>query len=377
MIPKMSSAELNNIMLQSKEDIKTVNDKIDAIKGDIDKKLVIINYENQYVNQKIQEISTSLVQPVAGFKAFAKGSTGAFDVYGYTVHPRFLRAPLNVFNIALTNNKIFFRDDASVTMNSIYADKTIADTSDSYKSVLMHDSLSDKEIFFKEFDTQNISITINADTENPLGPTLFNTIELDSFLPGSYDITDITFSYYDINGTEVTDKSLKDMLYEYRGVPAQEVMIKRAGQSRLILPQKVSLKDITFKIKLNYGFSKAGKTVYPFGLKHLYFYDADYNMSITAGDTTAYGSYIITTVTSGSYINLISDSITMKNTIGDIDSTLTAEKIEVYLDYIDGVLDTPVYPGDEIPRNTNNLYVKIPLVKLEANIGIVFNIENR
>lgn len=370
MIPKMSSAELNDIMLQSKDEIKSVSDKIDSIKLEMEKKLLITEYDNQYTNLRIQEIKNNIIQPTPGFRSFTKDCTGAYDSYGYSSHPKFLRNPLNMFNIELSNGQIFFRDDVKVMINSV--------NDDSYKSMLMHDSLAAKDIFFKEFDTDTLEISISADATNPLGPTLFNTIELDSYLPGSYDIVDITYSYYDVNGNKNTDMSLKDALYSYRDSAAQDILMKEVGQTRLILPDKVSLIDITFKLKLNYSFDKQGKKVYPFGLKHLYFYEADYNVSSTVKTGgIAYGSYIITTITSNQYINMVYDEIALRSTIGNIDTRLTAEKIELYLDYVDGVLDTPINPGDEIPRNTNTIYVRIPLVKLESIIGIQFNIENR
>lgn len=349
-IPKLSSQELINIMKNAQQKITDIDTKVDTMKSDISKKLQIMRYETEYVNSMMTRLQAGQYTQSADMSILTNVDTGKFDTYGAVVHSQFITEPTNVFNLKVAGTgEVFFRTDVKVSVNGVQQDK--------YADVLKHDSLS-KEIFFDEYTSNQVTISIALDdTSKLLGPTKFNTIEFDSFLNGSYDIQKLLIYKINSDGT-------------YSDTP-DEYAYPSVGKLRVILSSKVSFYKVDIVAKLNFSTTKNGKVIYPFGLKHIYFYNADYNTD----------SYAIVPITRSSTIAIIEDAIKIKDVAGTRTSTIEEEDIEVYLDYSSGVLDTQVYPStstqrNEIARSVKTLYAKVPLAS-KALIGIAFTVETR
>jgi hypothetical protein len=350
MIPKTSSQELNDILTNANEKIAEVNSKIDTIKSDLHEKLMIMKYETDYVNDCLYKLRAGTYTKDGTMKSLISVFNNKYDSYGSVVHASFIKEPVNVFNLKVTGTgEVFFRDDMKVTVNG--------QTDDKYKSILKHESLT-RDIFFEELTSPDVNITIETlEANKMLGPTRFNMIEIDSFLNGSYDITEMNIYSLNADGTMNTTPAK----YSYPDV----------GKLRAILPEKVSFYKIEMKIKLKYKTKKNDIDIYPFGIKHLYLYDADFQPE----------SYAILTLESDKNIASVHEDIRVKDTAGVRASTFTEEGIEVFVDNNNGVLDTPVPTSTAnqlniIARNVNILYVKIPLIG-KALIGLEFTFDTK
>ena len=98
--------------------------------------------------------------------------------------------------------------------------------------------------------------------------------------------------------------------------------------------------------------------VYPFGLKHIYFYEADFIEN----------SYIILPIKADDYIEYIYNDVVLYNAGQDIETTCEYYGIEIYTDYINKTLTGKVYTSSDaaayrITKNTKTLYAKIPLIQ--------------
>jgi hypothetical protein len=353
-IPKMTSQDLNNILKDAQDAIVNIDSKVDKIKSDVSTKLTMINYNSEYMAQQINNVRDSGFTKEVGFKLLNKG-VGSFESYGSTVHPVILRpSPIDLFNLKISNSQnILFRTDVSVKINDV--------AFDSYKSILKHDSMSDKEMFFKEFkepinttQTANkVKLEVSIDTKTLLGSTKFNMIEIDSFFPGSYDITSIDI--YDIK----EDGSLNLIPTSYSGA-------LNVGKERLILKDKISFYKVIFNIELKFKTTKEGINTYPFGLKHIYFYEANFKQD----------SYVIMPLTSPHNIYFIKDETSILTPSGSIPTTLTEEGIKIYLNYKNEELTSEITPSTKnqfysISKTIKTVYAKVP-IKNKSIIGVSF-----
>ena len=61
---------------------------------------MIIKYENEFINKKLDAINTGLI---ANDKivSFDHNSYGVFNDYGYMVHPKFKKTPIDIINLKL------------------------------------------------------------------------------------------------------------------------------------------------------------------------------------------------------------------------------------------------------------------------------------
>ena len=116
-------------------------------------------------------------------------------------------------------------------------------------------------------------------------------------------------------------------------------------------------------IRVNFQ-NAAGK--YPFGLKHLYFLNCNYNPN----------SYMVFYVDRNRYIDWVSDDIVIRDQDGLRLTTCTNEGIELYMEYNDGKLSSEITPSkglnqNTIARNIYGFYVKVPIKK--GTISLKFN----
>lgn len=336
MKPVLSSKELNKIHKESRDSMHAVNEKLDNIKNDISKKLTILKYENEFINKKLDAINAGVVAKDS-ICVFDHTSTGIFNDYGYNIHAKFSKQPIDLFNLKLASGTSMFRDDIHVKINNIEKDY--------YRDILMAENNINKKIFFEEFYTDILTVDIELDKSNILGTTRFNMIEIDPFMYGAYDILAINLYTLDETGKVHKDPNLSLNGFD------------NIGRTRIILPEKTKLHKISIDFKVNFKSVKSDIEVYPFGLKHIYFYEADFNPS----------SFIIAELRADEFIEYIYDDIDLYTTQGLINTTIDEYDIEVYTDYIGNTLSGRVYPSTDaiknrIAKNVKKLFIKIPLV---------------
>jgi hypothetical protein len=359
MLPKMTSQELNDILINSQMKIKEIDDNITVIKNDISDKLFVIRHESEYISKQLQDLANGAYSLNEGMYVLSNMPKDKFEVYGSTVHSSFIKQPINIFNLQVSGTgEIFFRDDVKVLINK--------EEKESYKSILSHSSSKDKQFFCREFNSNELTIEIIADQENALGSTLCNVIEINPFLPGSFDIKKLTIFGINSEGETTTE-------------PIELSGIERVGQSRIVLPNKIEFHKIEMSIVINHSSRSGDKAIYPFGLKHIYLYDADFKQD----------SFVVVPIKTDEYISIIKDKIMIKDITSNKMSTIEEEEIELYLEYNNGIFDTQVYSSTpterrEIAKNTKVIYAKIPLLKTKEStkeyrslIGIGFNTETR
>lgn len=359
MIPKISSEELNNILIDAKNKLDVLDKRFDTTKSDMEDKLKVINYESEYVQSTLAKLKSGAYEKVNGMIGFAyqdKLLSGYYDRYGSTIHAELIKSPINVFNLEVSAfNEFYFREDVSVSVNGIEDDK--------YLSLLKHDAIS-KPIFFDTYKTNLVKVKIElTDLATILGPTKFNVIEIDPFLHGSFDIEEIRIYEFTEAGT-VDSNQKPTILSKIPGV----------GIERIVLPQKLNFYKVEIDFRIKYETYRNTSLVYPFGLKHIYFYNMDFKTD----------SYLIAEITSDKNISYIKDEITIKTPFGDETCKISTSDIELYLDRDGESLELyssiePSYADEinEIARNVKKIYARIPIKPGESLIGIAFNIVNR
>ena len=269
---------------------------------------------------------------------------GEFDSYGLTVHPKFLRTPSNIFNFRMQTGPVY-KNNALVRING--KEKL------EYQGMLMHDAIDQKYAAFEELDTDTVELEIEVDPNNLLGATAFNTIEFLPFIPGSFTINRIDIY-------TMQDYKTKDL-----DTPSYSVLssFDHVGPSRLLLENTFDLYKCVFQIQLHF---KNANEKFPFGFRHIYFLNADYNMD----------SSIILPIHKDTYIDWVSEDIQIRDQYGYRETTCTEEKIKSYMSYINGNLDFQIGTSKgllqrTIPKNIHDMYVHIPLTK--SLISIKFN----
>lgn len=335
MIPTMNSQELNKIFKQAQDKSISVTEGLNNAKKDIAKKLTILNYQTEFIKNKLNTIKGEIWQD--DIVAFNHTSTGDFSDYGSCVHAKFNKTPIDLFNLKLNNGGSMFRDDIFVRIDGIEREE--------YKSILMAENTLNKEIYFEEYFTNTVNIEVEIDRSNILGTTRFNVIEIDPYIYGAYDILSIN-----IYTSDETGATKNEPTFSINGFDS-------IGRTRIILDKKYKLHKISMDFKINLKSYKADQEVYPFGLKHIYFYEADFKPT----------SFVVAEYINDEYIEYINDKTMLYTTQGKIDTTLSEYNIEVYTDYVGNTLSGRVYPSTEtdknrIIKNTKRLYLKIPLV---------------
>jgi len=346
-IEKIQSLDMMEKFYKALDDIDNLNTDFDTIKKKIDNKLQIINSCNAYAinsaeNIKLSDPETSADRIIFNYHT-NKIVDGNYNLYGQTLHSAFVKMPTNVFNF-LTETGPIYKDNAIVQ----FFQKNNEDDVDykyEYSNILKYESDSTKEDVFHVFDSDSITLAVQVNIGNLIGGTRFNMIELCPYLAGSFDIKEIrifTVDQYLTQNMDIADKVITDT-------------VKSVGAMRIALDKKYDLYRIEFDIKINYQLNG-----YPFGLRHLYFYETD---SDTEND------YVIIEVEKGDYIESVGDDIKILTPFNTLDTTASQYGIEYYLIYNEnGTLQVPL--TNPIARNVTKFYAKIPLK--QPLIGIEF-----
>lgn len=373
MIKKMTSHDFNNILADTEKKISKVNEEISSIKNSIEKKLLTISHENEYNNHCMNEMTlnlSSVTRDNTTLILLNNNHKGMYHMYSNVVHAHFKKDPLNIFNLkSIKSDSPYFRDEVTVSVNGV--------STDHYKTILMADNCDNKEIFFEEFsinatvqnnsigehyiDKNNtITISMELDKNKVMGISKFNMIEIDPYLYKSFDIEKIEIFGEDYDKALFTSNKLE-----------------RVGKTRIILDKKYDFRKVTLTIEPKYTTTRNNVEIIPFGLKHIYFYDADFRND----------SYMVVTYNSEEFIDHISNDIKVITPYTIYSSTIKEQGIKIYLDEKDGILENEQEPTmnikKSIARNLKRIYFKIPIGNVSSDIynktliGFKFNIENR
>lgn len=323
----------------SQESIHDLESKINAMNTQLVKQLAVISNTQEFALKQTQELKTLVAD---GYDNNAKSKIvfaradvagGTFNLFGSSIHQAFVKEPTNVFNFGTTTGQIF-KNNATVRINE--------KLDDSYKYMLMHDTIPGKNIMFEEFDKSEITLQVEVNPDDLLGATDFNIIEMLPYLPGSYDITSIrVYTMQDYRQGALTPSlTINNNIDDF-------------GACRIMIDKTRSLWKCEFDITLNFR-NAAGK--YPFGLKHMYFLKGNYDPD----------SHIILKVTRDKFIDWISEKITIHDQNGIYETTCSEEKIELYMSYISGVLSLEIATSlglgqNPIPKNIKEFYIKLPI----------------
>lgn len=337
MIPKMSSKELNDTLKESQDKAKEIDAQIQAIKKDITKKISIVTYVNEFSDRKTDVINAGImVDPKT--VSFDYNCSGMYKDYGYMVHPEFKKEPIDIFNLKLLTGDTMFKNSMIARVNDIENEK--------YNNLLMADNSIQKEILFDELKESTISLSYELDNTVALGTARFNVIEIDPYINGAYDILSVEIYTLDKTGQIGAEPTKTLNGFEH------------IGKTRIILEDKMKFSKVVFNFKNNFKTESNGVSIYPFGLKHIHFLEADF---IT-------DSFIIAEIRSDKFIEYIYDDIKLFTTSGVVEANMNEYKVEVYTDFDYKTLTGRVYPSSDagvnrIAKNTKVLYAKIPLIK--------------
>lgn len=362
-IKKMSSQEYNDIFKNATEKIESISNDMKAVKNDVYRKVNIIQHEQEYLGYLFEK-GMNVPDQEETFVFLNKYKyKGLYSSYSNVCHAYFKQDPINIFNLKVVNGKeSYFRDEVKVNINGI--------EDDYFKNILKADDVKDKEIYFEEFEFKSAikqnedgtsikevdnhsTITIEVDKTKAIGTSKFNIIEIDPYLYKSFDIDAIEIY---TNDSEIPTFKVNN--------------IKDVGKTRYVLDKKYEFKKVVFKITHHYCTNNLGKEVYPFGIKHLFFFEADFRND----------SYMIIDYLSDDYIDDIKDKVIVKNAYGERTSSLSEEGIRVFLSNNNGMLENEQEPSNDIKkpiaRNLKNIFIHVPL-KNEAVIGYKFFINKR
>lgn len=337
--------QATKIFNDAKDALVSIKNKFVSLEKEQNQKLAFIRNKLEYIdhiiyNREIEEQNKKNDTYIYSLVNTDNLINDDFDIYGETIHPKMLTTPRNVFNF-MTATEAIFKDNVTVYIN----DEEDAE----FKHMLMHDSIVEKKMPFREFDTDTLKFRIEVDQSNLLGDTNFNVMEI---LPC-------------IEGFDIENFYVYTMQSQYASTELPDVItqdIKDVGQQRFIF-EEMNLYKIEFTIKLKF---KNGSGKYPFGIHHLYFYNAK----------MLEDSFAILKVSSNDkkYFDYIYDDITIRTAIDKVNTTCKQEGIELYREYTDtNELKYPIKTSTDnnpefIVANINHFYAKVPLITAFKNI---------
>ena len=354
----LNSQEYNEIFKNASDTFDAEMAKRDTIINNMSKKLMIINYANEFIENKITNFNNT-VDYDSKLTTFNVEAYGSFNQYGFTVHPKFKNNPIDIFNLKLTNGNTMFKNSLTCKVNG--------EENVDYINVLMSDNSLEKSIVFEELYEDTVTIEYVLNSKVSLGMSRFNMIEIDPYIYGAYTIDYIEiFALNEVNGI-ISETPLKTIY-----------TIENIGKLRVILDEKVKFSKVVFHFKLNSIKTQINNVdVYPFGLKHIHFYEADFIED----------SSVIVPIRANDYIEYIFNDIVLYHAGDPITSTCEYYGIEIYTDFINNTLTGRVYTSSDaqayrIAKNTKVLYAKVPLIwsnaantdrKYLSLTGILFN----
>ena len=337
-IYRLSSQELNKEFADKKEKIDEIQISINEYKSEINKKLMIVNYAMEVANGK-QDLLGAGITADQSLIAFDNNvyNTGMFEQYCYEIHPKFKSTPIDIFNLNLSNGGCMFKQNIKCTVNGV--------DNEEWVNVLQAENVPTKTIIFDEYYTDTIEVSYTIDNTSTWGTSRFNLIEIDPYISGIYSIESIDCYTVDTTNNLATE-------------PAKSFSnINNFGKIRLILDEKIRFGKVVFKFKCNYKSNINDTVVYPFGIKHIFFKEADFIS----------GSCAIVHARFNDYVEYVEDKITLYTPTGKKDTLCSYYGIEAYTTYENNTLMNKIQFSTKagtyrIPKNTNSIYFKIPLL---------------
>lgn len=339
-IPKMSSKELNMIMTETQNTLESMETNIKRVQEDLEKKIMILHNNSEYTSKMARGIEEKIksypegeaIKGLNNRNVFSGENdlAGLYEKYGSTVHSAFVRDPINSLN-AYTGRDWIYRPTAEVKINGVVKSKN--------QYILMHDQVKGKGLAFEEYDTPDLKIEVVVDRGLIMGPMEFNVLEISPFLSGSFSLSNIKI--YDLHPSE-------------EGSPDLEIeVVPEVGAQRIILDKKYSLLKLEMDVRLHFV---NGEGKYPFGLKHLYFLNADFKSD----------SHVIVKQEHTGFINTIGETVFLKDVYSRRAVKASDEDIRFYLELIENKpeyeIATSSYPGEwPLIKNTRHFFTFIPL----------------
>ena len=332
--------------------LSSAQDKMEALSNtnsiiirNLNKRLTVIKYIQEYEQQQMDQLLLLLNdnQVSNNYKkiVFARSNIvqGIYDKFGSTVHPQLLKEPTQVFNFKTATGYVF-KDNATVTITVGEESKTLPE----YTSILVEDTVLGKDIFFEEYNTNTVQISVRVNPGELLGSTAFNLLEIVPYIPGSFDITSLEI--YSMQGYYTGDTH-----------PASTFpnRINKVGISRFLIDKTINLYELRMTVHLNFR-SDNGK--YPFGVKHLYFLDASFNSN----------SYVTVQVDTTRNIDTISEDVTVVDQSGTVESTCKEERIELFSSWNNGIGTDEISTSkgltyNPVTRNIKTFFIRYPILR--------------
>ena len=248
----LNSQEYNDIFKTAQEKFDIEMLKREKTIADMGKKLMIINYTNEFVNSKIDRINAGVYYNNK-LKVFDRNLGGLYSQYGYMVHPRFKSDPIDIFNLKLIDGNSMFKNSLKCQVNDM--------DNEAYINLLVNESSLYKEILFEEMIVDKIKISYELNSKVSLGTMRFNVIEIDPYIAGAYNIDKIEI--YTMDTSTASIKIDPTIVIEN---------IAEIAKTRIILDKKTKFSKVVFHFSVNFGSEINGINIYPFGLKHIHFY---------------------------------------------------------------------------------------------------------
>lgn len=338
MIPKLSSQDLNKEFQEKKEKIDNIENLIKVNKEEYNKKLMVINYVQEFANKKLDMISAGITIDKTRI-AFDNNvfDNGMYNQYGYEIHPKFKSNPIDIFNLSLPNGGAMFKQNMKCKVNNVENEDWI--------TVLQNESIPNKPIIFDEYYTDTIKVEYEIDNTLSWGVSRFNLIEIEPWISGAYNIASIECFNVDTSGA-------------LSSTPIKTISnISNIGKTRIVLNEKIKFSKVIITFKCNFETEVNNNKIYPFGIKHILFQEADF---IT-------NSCAIIQATFDDYVEYVYNNITLYTVEGKKETTCDYYGIEVYTTYEQNTLLNKVKLSSDagsyrIAKNTKSLFVKIPLL---------------
>ena len=274
---------------------------------------------------------------------------GAYSMYGHTIHPQMAGLSDQMFNF-ITDTGPLFKDNATVTFeyetteveNNTSVTKTVQDCEYQYCDLLKHEADPSKKDVFKTFPVNHIKMTVALRPTNLIGNTYCNLLEICPYLPGSFTINKInvwTLEQY-LSGQEMDEFNAEE-------INSDDSPYVNVGPERISLDKTYQIWKAEFDITINVGTEYDG---YPFGLRHLYFYNAQMDTQ---------NSYIICKIHKDNYIDKLPTSEIISTPSG---KKIFREECLYYAAFENNTLQVPLKNTQERQaRNLKDIYIYIPI----------------
>ena len=344
---KLSSRDLMSLLDNTYSRITDMETTISTLKLNLDSRLSVIRNIQEFEQKRMTDL-TGLLEKGKWIKqankiilANSNIIAGTFTKFGSTIHPALLKDPIDILNYK-TINGYMFKDNASMSINGV--------TKPKYISALQNDNILDQDICFEEFNTPDLEIEIKINPGKLLGSTNFNLIEIVPYMPGSFNMSNL--EVYSLQGYYMEDN-----------IPDSTISntIKNVGVSRILMDKTITMYKVNFNVHINY---KNMNGAYPFGIKHIYFLNAEFNPD----------SSIIIKADQADYIDTISEDITVVDQTGIVDTTCNEEGLKLFVEYdigeggIDPIATSKGISNNPIPRDIKSFYLEYPIKRSTESI---------